>query len=550
MWSLRILNGPQAGQIFNLKDGKNTVGRSSQCDIKIMVQGVSKLHCQIMVGDHSITVTDNSSSNGTYVNGTRIQSATLKPGDKFSVHNIFADVVPTPQLRANTELIRRSQGAMPQGFAPQSHTALAHQQPMQNPLQSSMQNPLYHQGVPQPHLSIAKEPKEDAPIQPGLKERLEDYLNRVVLPGVYKLAQMFDFKLVLAGFVGVFIFAVTFFSLFPMVMVSKASIESEAKKRAASLARALAETNRRAISDNNMASLSTFSIEREDGVKEAILISRIDGSVLAPAAKAGRTMDIPFLDEVQRSSRDIVKNIDTTTIGASFPIERYDMDKQEAVPVAFAVVIYDISILAMEDGIIVSLFMQNLIIAIVFGSILFFFLYKLIEFPIASLNRQLDSAMREKSDSIENTFLFPPLQALAGNISSLLTRYVSGGDAAPASSQSKDFEASMLIQHFRDPAFAVTPQGKLLNLNSNFESVAQNSVENLMSQGVEAIVDQSLKININDLIQESTHVPNQIHQRELDMGRGSIIIRCHAVMNGTEPDYFLFSIIPKKDEVA
>ncbi|MBL7545714.1 MAG: FHA domain-containing protein [Bdellovibrionaceae bacterium] len=540
MWSLRILNGPQAGQIFNLKNGKSTLGRASQCDIKIMVQGVSKVHCEILVTQDGIKVVDNNSSNGTYVNGTRIQSSMLRLGDKFSVHNVFLDVVPTPQLKANTELIRQ-QGVrqMPQNFIPQPHTSLAHQQASQH---SSLQ-------YQQPQLSVVRDSKPQKDAAKDFKEKLEDYINKVVLPGVYKLAQLFEMKLVLAGFVMVFIFAVTLFSLFPMVSVSKDSIRSEARKRAASLARALAETNRRGISENNFSTLSTFSIEREDGVKEALIISRMDGSVIAPTTKAGRTLDIPFLNEVQRSSRDIVKEIDATSIGASFPIEKYDIEKQEAVPVAFAVIIYDISILAMDDGIIVSLFMQNLIIATLFGSILFFFLYKLIEFPISSLNRQLDVALREKTDSIENTFLFPPLQSLAGNISSLLTRYLSGEGQSP-SAQNRDFEASMLIQHFRDPAFAITQQGKLLNLNSNFESLAQNSLENLMSQGIDAIVDQSLKININDLIQDSMQMPNQIHQRELDLGRGAIIIRCHPVTSGNQPDYFLFSIIPKKEESA
>tara|TARA_B110001454_G_scaffold219200_1_gene251821 strand:+ start:45088 stop:46719 length:1632 start_codon:yes stop_codon:yes gene_type:complete len=542
MWSLRVLNGPQGGQIFNLKNGKNTVGRASQCDIKIMVQGVSKIHCELHVTQEGIKVVDNNSSNGTYVNGTKIQSTVLRLGDKFSIHNVFLDVVPTPQLKANTQLIRQGQQQqVPQGFIPQPHGALAHQQqPMQ-------MNSIYQQQMQQAHLSVAKEPRQDKPAQKDFKEKFEEYLNKVVLPGVYKLAQIFEMKMVLAGFVGLFIFAVTLFSLFPMITVSRDSIQSEARKRAGSLARALAETNRRGISENNYASLSTFSIEREDGVKEALIISRTDGSVIAPAAKSGRTMDIPFLNEVQRSSRDIVRSIDGTTIGASFPIERYDIDKQESVPVAFAVVIYDISILAMDDGIIVSLFMQNLIIASIFGGILFFFLYKLIEFPISSLNRQLDIALREKTDAIENTFLFPPLQALAGNVSSLLTRYISG-EGQSQGSQSKDFEATMLIQHFRDPAFAVTPEKKILNLNSNFESLAQNSVENLMSQGIDAIVDQSLKLNIYELIQESVQVPNQIHQRELDMGRGTIVIRCHPVMNGANPDYFLFSIVPKKED--
>ncbi|NUM60095.1 MAG: hypothetical protein HUU56_15785 [Bdellovibrionaceae bacterium] len=192
--------------------------------------------------------------------------------------------------------------------------------------------------------------------------------------------------------------------------------------------------------------------------------------------------------------------------------------------------------------------MQNLIIASVIGMILYFLLYKLIEFPIFSLNKQLDLALREKNEHIENTFLFPVLQSLTGNISSLMTRYLHGETQSSGVSNNLDFEASMLIQHFRDPAFAVTPNKKFLNLNSNFESLAQNSLENLMNQGVDGIVDVSLKMNIENLMVKSSQVPNQIHQEELDMGRGVIIIRCHAVTDKNQPSYYLFSIVPKKED--
>ena len=49
MWSVRILSGPQTGQIFDLKLGKNIFGRSATCDIKILSVGISKEHCEIHV---------------------------------------------------------------------------------------------------------------------------------------------------------------------------------------------------------------------------------------------------------------------------------------------------------------------------------------------------------------------------------------------------------------------------------------------------------------------------------------------------------------------
>lgn len=537
MWSLRILNGPQAGQLFNLKQGRNLIGRSSQSDIKLMAQGISKEHCEIHLNKEKILIVDLNSSNGSYVNGTRIQKAEIRFGEKFSLHNIYLDIVPTPQIRTNTNVIASN---------PNMGNLAA--QTYQNP-QLFQNQALGVNKIPQPHLNLVNgNPEPQAKSKADLKTKIEEYINRVVLPSVYKLAQMFEFKYVLAGFVGVFIFVVTLLSLFPMISVTRESIQGEAKKRTMSLARALAETNKKAIAENSGASLNTYSIEKEDGVKEALIINRNDGTVMAPATKSGRTLDIPFINEALRSGRDLVKSIDYTTIAAAYPIDRYDLDRQEAVPVAYAIVIYDISALAFDEGVVISLFMQNLIIAVLVGAVLYFLLYKLIEFPVASLNRQLDLAMREKNEHIENTFLFPPLQALAGNISSLMTRYIHGDNKESSSMKNNDFEASMLIQHFRDPAFAVTPNRKILNLNSNFESLSQNSMDNLMMQGLDAIVDASLKLNIDNLMQKATQIPNQIHQEELDMGRGTIIIRCHAVIENEQPSYFLFSIVPKKEE--
>lgn len=542
MWSVRVLNGPQAGQLFNLKPGRNVLGRASTNDIKLMAQGVSKEHCEIHLTKDRILIVDLNSSNGTFVNGTRIQRAEVKFGEKFSLHNIYLDIVPTPQLRTSTALVNS---------APQMGNLAT--QAYQNP-QHFQQQAQMGGRIPQPHLNLVQDQAAQAGINTKqdkvseFKAKIEEYINTVVLPSVYKLAQMFEFKIVLAGMVGVFIFIVTLLSLFPMISVTSDSIQHEARKRTMSLARALAETNKKAIAENNGASLNTYSIEKEEGVKEALIINRNDGTVMAPATKSGRTMDLPFINEAMRSGRDLVKSIDSSTIAAAFPIDRYDLERQEALPVAYAIVLYDVTSLAVDEGIVISLFMQNLIISVLFGSVLYFLLYKLIEFPLASLNRQLDLAMREKSEHIENTFLFPPLQSLAGNISSLLTRYLHGDHKESGPLKNKDFEASMLIQHFRDPAFAITTNKKILNLNSNFESLSQNSMDNLMSQGLDAVVDAALKINIENLMQKATQIPNQIHQEELDMGRGTIVIRCHAVIENDQPSYFLFTIIPKKED--
>src|SRR5690606_38867930 len=71
----------------------------------------------------------------------------------------------------------------------------------------------------------------------GLLNKANEYLERVALPGVYKLPQFAEFKFVLLGFVVLFIFSTTLLSMIPMVQITRASIINESKRRAASIAR-------------------------------------------------------------------------------------------------------------------------------------------------------------------------------------------------------------------------------------------------------------------------------------------------------------------------
>ena len=57
------------------------VGRSPTSDFPIIDPTISRRHAQILRQDDRILVRDLGSSNGTYVNGVRVESAELKPGD-------------------------------------------------------------------------------------------------------------------------------------------------------------------------------------------------------------------------------------------------------------------------------------------------------------------------------------------------------------------------------------------------------------------------------------------------------------------------------------
>lgn len=68
---------------FLLTEGKNTVGRSPDCNIVINEKGVSREHFAVHVKGETITIEDLGSKNGTFVNGKRIKSVELKNGDEI-----------------------------------------------------------------------------------------------------------------------------------------------------------------------------------------------------------------------------------------------------------------------------------------------------------------------------------------------------------------------------------------------------------------------------------------------------------------------------------
>lgn len=87
MPSVRILNGPNRDQTFQLRGGE-LVGRDPGNAIQVFAPGVSRRHFQFSVENGQVYVTDLGSSNGTYVNNNRITKHLLIENDTITVGGI------------------------------------------------------------------------------------------------------------------------------------------------------------------------------------------------------------------------------------------------------------------------------------------------------------------------------------------------------------------------------------------------------------------------------------------------------------------------------
>jgi pSer/pThr/pTyr-binding forkhead associated (FHA) protein len=70
---------------FSITRDMTVIGRREDCDLRIPLSDVSRKHCRLILNGETIKVEDLGSSNGTYINGERIQQSELGAGDTLAV---------------------------------------------------------------------------------------------------------------------------------------------------------------------------------------------------------------------------------------------------------------------------------------------------------------------------------------------------------------------------------------------------------------------------------------------------------------------------------
>jgi diguanylate cyclase (GGDEF)-like protein len=80
---LVVLAGSNLGQMYRLDRPKTVIGRSEKADIRLIDDGISRDHAQLVQDAGRFVLEDLGSTNGTYCNGDRVQRQALSEGDKL-----------------------------------------------------------------------------------------------------------------------------------------------------------------------------------------------------------------------------------------------------------------------------------------------------------------------------------------------------------------------------------------------------------------------------------------------------------------------------------
>lgn len=105
-YALQILSGPRQGGLFTLSsDSEVVIGRSAEADLILAEEMVSRKHATLIAHAGELLLRDRGSTNGTFVNGERVEEVVLQEGDRILIGTTILVVIAGRELS-------RSSGAM------------------------------------------------------------------------------------------------------------------------------------------------------------------------------------------------------------------------------------------------------------------------------------------------------------------------------------------------------------------------------------------------------------------------------------------------------
>jgi signal transduction histidine kinase len=272
--------------------------------------------------------------------------------------------------------------------------------------------------------------------------------------------------------------------------------------------------------------------------------------VIAPASQAGTYPDIPYVNEGRKLDKESVHQVNDNTIVAMYPVRFYNSDTGAQAIMAWAVVYFDMTSLAVDNAQVLSLFITTLFISLILGFILFYFLYKMIENPIRSMNVQLDQALKANQETVQIKYNFPPMQLLASNVSSALSRSLSGQEGAGnrALEHDRNREISNLVELIGFACMGIRHSDlSIAAVNQALEQRIGISSSILATQSLNELADQALRLSVKDLIERVEAAPDELAANDLDFSGQSYQIVAQAIFGTSSIAYFLIVLLPKAE---
>ena len=82
---LVVLAGASVGEMYKVEGEKTVIGRGQKAQVRLLDDGISREHAQVVIEGNRIFLEDLGSTNGTFCNGLKVDRRELADGDKILV---------------------------------------------------------------------------------------------------------------------------------------------------------------------------------------------------------------------------------------------------------------------------------------------------------------------------------------------------------------------------------------------------------------------------------------------------------------------------------
>lgn len=511
MFALKVLSGSNAGHMYPFSSNEMIIGRSPECEISIPNKNISKKHAKIILDKNRVLFTDLNSTNGSFINGIKVEVTLINLGDKISLYDTILEVVED-----------------------QTPLALGGDAPANNMSDDSEIDITY-----------------GSPLDKAL-HKADQYLTKAAMPPFHLLAEKIDFKWIIGLFLFLVIVATALLSTIPLMSIIQDTVELESKRRASSLAKSLAMSNTKALQSGTISGASVEFAYREPGVKKAYIIRQSNGEIVSPSIYSGQFTKNPLVHRARKMTErpNHVFKIGNSTIVAMHPVKFYSQRDSAELTKFYTVVIYNAEVLSMGNEKTLSLFTQTLFLSLIFGVIIFFFLYKIIEHPFSKLLKDLKVSLRTNDLSVlESKILFGPLKEIYVIVASLVNRSHDSSSNQPSTAVEADrtLEVQNLLEMLGYASIIISEQEQsILDYNPLFEELT--NLYDIKGLRLSELTDQALQQNLIDLVNRSSMEVDQIVTNDFEFSGVPYDVRMHPILGTNGVAYFVCSFFPSEVE--
>lgn len=435
MYKLTVINGAARGTVFRLEDGERTVGRAPGSDVVLPSPQVSKKHCVLNVRESEVTVSDAGSSNGTFVNGVLVKSRKLMPGDRLSVGDFVLELTKAAQPSVapvtldsgdfgNVVPIRGVPAGGFGGFG-------GAQQPGTTVTSgiTGLTAGLEQAGAP---------PAAEAAPR-SAKDKIQFYFEKFVLNFLQNLNEKYEWRVMVAGMFAILTVGAAVLSVYPVLERTTEKLATEARERAAFLARHIVDRNSQFLYEKMDSKVTVEAVEKEKGVLAAYVIDN-EGRVLAPPRKLNQYLTdaneasfgaIARAAFAKDENRAQLSRVYGNAVYVAVPLRVFSQAAGKNVTVALGIVGFDRSLMLFDEGTTALTYIQALILASILSVIVFFSVYRLTLKPLTKLNEDIDLVLKGNASAVSRKFKMEEVDPLFDVINVALQR-ASGFQGGPS----------------------------------------------------------------------------------------------------------------------